>query len=191
MVSACSGKPTCVLSCPRCSWGVVFETVPMFVWLTIPSFLSFEGRLSNISFLCLGIVLTVSQAPQHFSDLVRQKSHVMVALPVSLCHDCCFFCLPVYLISHLPRPHQVQDSKSTGVFHKGGCQALSHVDLHNFKHISKPFLDQNRMWAVQLWYRIRSKIWRYQKHWLITLVISWSFQQLCPPSSQQVMYSSS
>ena len=107
--------------------NVAFETVPMFVWVTMALSRPFKGRSSSaFSFhasllqaidgvmslaLCPRVV---SQAPQHFRSSEKQAW-------------CAWglHCPPAYLLGHFPSLRHVQGSTPTGGF-EGECRPLTH-----------------------------------------------------------------
>ena len=124
-----SEKPICAPPClSEVSPTVAFETVPMFVWLTMALSHPFKEdrlakRFQRLSLpgdrWCdvLGFVPAGSVSSSSTFWIFQEASHLWG-----------LFCLPVYLLGCFPSIRHAQGSIPTGVF-KGGCQPLTHSSL--------------------------------------------------------------
>ena len=107
------------------SQNLAFETVPMFVWLTIAplvfwsKIVSFHASLfqaiDGVTYLAL-CPLAVSQAPQQIQNY-REARYLWALL-----------CLPVCLLGHFASLRHVQGSTPTGVV-EGDCRPLTFSSL--------------------------------------------------------------
>ena len=154
MVSMRSEKPICAPPRLKCFPKVAFETVPLFVWLTMALSRPFKGRSSNASSfhdsllqavdgvmssaLCPQVV---SQATQHFRYSEKQATG----------EGC--FCPPVRLLGHIrslrhdTRRQAERTSPRTSCDIRAVGKGHSLPSLGLFRLLSKPLPKGHRMYV--------------------------------------------
>ena len=132
---------------PCISAPVPFETIPMFVLLTmalsypfkkdrlaLPLSTPLSSRRSMV--WCLWLVPAGSVSSSSTPQIFREASHLWGLL-----------CPPVYLLGRFPSLRHAQGSTPTGVF-EGGCRPLTYSNLGFPFHFSLLVASSSNQWRM-------------------------------------------
>ena len=139
---------------PCISAPVPFETIPMFVLLTmalsypfkkdrlaLPLSTPLSSRKSMV--WCLWLVPAGSVSSSSTPQTFRGASHLWGLL----CPPVWLLCPPVYLLGRFPSLRHAQGSTPTGVF-EGGCRPLTYSNLGFPFHFSLLVASSSNQWRI-------------------------------------------